>query len=69
MQKPLILMIHGARHWGGCFQKVADQLALQRLFQRDMPCAEVRTLAGASHLPFFSRPQELAKVISALAIR
>jgi pimeloyl-ACP methyl ester carboxylesterase len=32
--KPLIVMVHGAWHWGGCFQKVADLLA-----QRGYPVA------------------------------
>jgi pimeloyl-ACP methyl ester carboxylesterase len=26
--KPKIIMVHGSWHWGGCFQKVADRLAL-----------------------------------------
>ena len=26
--KPKIVMVHGSWHWGGCFQKVADVLAL-----------------------------------------
>lgn len=32
--KPLIVLVHGAWHWGGCFQKVADVLA-----QRGYPTA------------------------------
>lgn len=27
MGKPAFFLIHGAWHWGGCFQKVADELA------------------------------------------
>ncbi|EEF24729.1 Esterase PIR7B, putative [Ricinus communis] len=52
-----------------CTADNAVPLALQRRFQKDMPCAEVRTLEGASHSPFFSRPQELANVIADLATR
>lgn len=32
--KPLIVLVHGAWHWGGCFRKVADVLA-----QRGYPVA------------------------------
>lgn len=56
-----------ARAYIECTADNAVPLALQRLFQRSMPCAEVRTLEGASHSPFLSRPQELAKVIADLA--
>lgn len=52
-----------------CTADNAVPLALQRRFQKDMPCAEVRTLEGASHSPFFSRPQELADMIADLATR
>lgn len=33
-RKPLIILVHGAWHWGGCFQKVADILV-----QRGYPVA------------------------------
>ena len=52
--KPLIVLIHGAWHWGGCFQKVADLLAEQGypVATPDLaahgydptPCSEVKTM-------------------------
>ena len=27
--KPLIVMVHGGFHWGGCFEKVANQMAIR----------------------------------------
>lgn len=58
-----------ARAYIECTADNAVPLPLQRLFQRDMPCAEVRTLEGASHSPFLSRPEELASIIADLATR
>ena len=53
------------RHYIECAQDAAVSLAMQRKMHEAMPCASITTL-DSDHSPFFSMPDELARVLHGL---